>query len=180
MKRSTIIIIIVAAVCVIAAGVLFFVGVIPNPFGKKEDAPKTAQMYVEYMGGYMLIDADGYVIGSVLEKPEGIPKVNGITFTSIIVGEELVPAEQEAYDYAKKIVKNLEKNAVYMDEVYISSDLTATMYINNVRVLLGVDNKTEDKIKEMSDFYDDFKDLSGTLDMQELSTNNLGYSLKPN
>ena len=180
MKRSTIIIIIIAAVCVIAVCLLFFLGVIPFPLGKKETVEQTPEMYVEYMGGYMLIDGEGYVIGSVLEMPEDIPEINGVSFSNIIVGEKLEPEDEAAFEYARKIVKNLNKNEVFMNKIYVSSDLTASMYINNVRVLLGEDNKTEDKIKEMSDFYDDFKDLSGTLDMQELSTNNLGYSLKPN
>ena len=137
-------------------------------------------MYVEYMDTCMLIDKAGNVIGSTQEPPTDIPKINGISFSTIIIGEPLVASNEDAYAYAKKIVDSLNKNALFMNEVYVSSDLEATMYINSVRILLGSDNKTEDKIHDLRDFYEDVKDLSGTLDMQELSHNNSGYSLKPN
>ena len=164
----------------ITACVLFFAGVIPFPDRQEETVPEKAEMYMEYMDAYMLIDETGYVIGSVSEQPEDIPKINGISFTNIVVGKKLEPVEENAYQYAKKIVDSLRKNGIPVNEVYISSDLEATMYVNSVKILLGPDHKTEDKIKEMRNFYDDFKDLSGTLDMQELSNNNNGYSLRPN
>ena len=45
--------------------------------------------------------------------------------------------------------------------MYISSDLQATMYINKVKILLGVDDKTDEKIRDLRDFYEDLKDLLG-------------------
>ena len=183
MKRRTIIIIAAAAVCVIAACVvLYLTGVIKLPFGdkaeKKQTSTSPAVFYVEYMNTFMLVDNGGTVIGSVQEMPEEIPEVNGISFSNIIVGEQLIPEEEAAYAYARKIIDALKKNELYMREIYISTDLKATLYVNNVRILLGEDNKTEDKIREMRDFYEDFKDLSGTLDLQELSVNNIGYTFK--
>lgn len=179
MSKKLIIIISAAALVVIAVCTLFFTGVLRFPWLKKqEEKPREAVLYVEYMNAYMLIDKDGYVIGSAAEQPTDIPKISGITFTSIIVDEKLEPLEEAAYNYAWKIVDSLKRNALPITEVYISSDLQATLYVNSVRILLGADNKTEDKIREMRDFFDDFKDLSGTLDMQEVSNNNLGYSFK--
>ena len=181
MKRTTIIIIAAAAVCVIALCTLFLTGVLKFPGGKKkEESPKKAELYVEYMNECMLIDHEGYVIGSVSEPPADIPKVSGITFSSIVIGEKLAPQEEEAYEYARRIVDSLQRNSLPISEVYISSDLQATLYVNSVKILLGVDNKTEEKIREMRDFFDDFKDLSGTLDMQEIGYNNLGFSFKQN
>ena len=181
MKKSTIIIISAAAVCVIALCTLFLTGVLKFPWGqKKEESPKKAELYVEYMNECMLIDHEGYVIGSVSEPPTDIPKVSGITFSSIITGEKLKPQEEEAYGYARRIVDSLQRNAIPISEVYISSDLQATLYVNSVKILLGSDNKTEEKLRELRDFYDDFKVLSGTLDMQEIGYNNLGFSFKQN
>ncbi len=182
MKKRTIIIISAAAVCVIALCALFLTGVLkfPFPLKQKEETPKEAAFYVEYMNAYMLVDAEGYVIGSAAEQPTDIPEVRGLSFSSIVVGEQLEVQEKAAYEYAWKIVDSLKRNALPIREVYISSDLQATMYVNSVKILLGADNKTDEKLREMRDFFDDFKDLSGTLDMQEVSTNNLGYSFKQN
>ena len=179
MKRGTIIFIVAAAVCVIAACALILTGVIPFPWLKKETAQKQPILYVAYTDSCMLVDDQDVVIESTPEIPEGIPRVSGISFSSIIVGKKLVPVEEAAYQYARKIVEALSRNNLFANEVYISSDLRATIYVNNVKILLGTDDKTEEKLKELRDFYEDLKDLSGTLDMQELSQNNIGYSLKP-
>ena len=179
MKKKVIIIIISAvAVCVIAACVLFLTGVIDFPWKKSKAAKPDPELYVEYMNSYMLIDNKGNVIGSVSEPPEGIPKVNGLDFSTIIVGEPLVPQNEEAYAYAKKIVAAIKKNQLPIREVYVSSELEASLYVNDACSFLGVDNKTEEKLNDLHDFIDQFMDLSGTLDMQELSVNNLGYTFK--
>ncbi len=179
MKKSVIIIISAAAVCVIAACILFLTGVIKFPWRKEPAAPKKAAFYVEYINTCMLVAADGVVIGSTDEPPADIPEVSGISFSKIIVGEELEPTDPHTYEYARKVIDSLTRNTVFVNKVYISSDLQATMYINKVRVLLGADDKTEEKIRDLRDFYEDMKDLSGTLDMQQLSVNNHGYSLRP-
>ena len=177
-KKTLVIIITAAAVCVIAVCVLFLTGVLNFPFLQQEPEEPEAEMYLEYMDEYLLIDRDGVVIGSTSEAPASIPKINGIDFTSIVVGEVLIPQNEEAYKYAKRIVNALKKNSLSMREIYISSDLEASLYINDACIFLGEDNKTEEKLNELRDFIDDFKDLSGTLDMQELSVNNLGYTFK--
>lgn len=182
MKKKVLIIIISAAsLLIIAAGVLFLTGVLEFPFSwfKKEEPVKNPELYVEYLDTCMLVDADDIVLGTAEEIPEEVPKVSGIPFSKIVVGEKIETIEGgEAYAYAKKIIAALKKNALSMREIYISSDLQATLFVNNVRILLGTDNKTEEKLNEMRDFFDDFKDLSGTLDMIELSKDNVGFTFR--
>ena len=179
MKKGIIIIISAVALCVIAGGTLILTGVIRIPFQKAEKETQKPVLCVEYMGSYMLVDENGTVTGSSSEKPEDIPEISGISFSQIVVGETLTASEEAAYEYAWKIMDSLKRNDIPASKIYVSSDLQATVYTGKIRVLLGTDRQTEDKLKELRDFYDDLKDLSGTLDMQELSHNNLGYSLKP-
>lgn len=179
-KKILIIIISVAAVCIIAACVLVLTGVVNIPWFQKSKEEKTPVLYVDYMDTCMLVDDDAFVIKGVEEAPEDIPKVSGIEYYRIVVGEKIQPVVEEAYTYAKKIVDCLKKNALPISEVYISSDLEASLYVNDVKIMLGTDNKTEEKLNEMRDFFEDFKDLSGTLDMTELSKDNLGYTFRQN
>ena len=179
MKKGIIILISAVALCVIAGGALILAGVIPIPLKRAEKEAEKPVLCVEYMGSFMLVDGSGTVTGSTQEKPEEIPEISGISFTKIVVGETLAASEEASYAYARKIVDALKKNDLPASKVYVSSDLEATVYTGEIRVLLGADKQTEEKLKELRDFYDDLKDLSGTLDMQELSHNNLGYSLKP-
>jgi cell division protein FtsQ len=179
MKKKILIIIPVLAVLVIAACVLVLTGVIRLP-QKKEEAPMQAVAYIEYMNSFMLIDKNLNVMNSLQEPPAALPKVTGLDFEQIIVGEKLEPINKEAAKYAMKLVDCIHKNSLDIAEVYVSLDLNATMYVGNIRILMGQDEATEEKMHDLRDFYDDVKGLSGVLDMQELSKDNLGYTFKTN
>lgn len=179
MKKKLLIIIPVIAVLVIAACVLVLTGVIRLPH-KQEAAPTKPVAYLEYMNSYMLIDKDMKVTGSEQEVPEGLPKVTGLNFDQIIVGSTLEVTNKEAAKYAMKLVDCIHKNSMDIAEVYVSLDLSATMYVGNIKILMGQDVSTEEKMHDLRDFYEDVKVLNGVLDMQELSKNNLGYSFKTN
>ena len=79
-----------------------------------------------------------------------------------------------------KLVDCIHKSSLEIAEVYVSADQTATMYVGDIKILMGVDESTEEKMHDLRDFFDDVKGLNGVLDMQELSKNNLGYSFKTN
>ena len=179
MKKKLLIIIPVIAVLIIAACVLVLTGVIRLPH-KQEVAPTKPVAYLEYMNSYMLIDKDMKVTGSEQEVPEGLPKVTGLNFDQIIVGSTLEVTNKEAAKYAMKLVDCIHKNSMDIAEVYVSLDLSATMYVGNIKILMGQDVSTEEKMHDLRDFYEDVKVLNGVLDMQELSKNNLGYSFKTN
>lgn len=180
MKKKLVIIIAAIAVLVIAACVLVLTGVIRFPHKQQEEAPSQPVAYLEYMNSYMLIDRNMMVTGSEQEVPAGLPKVTGLSFEKIIVGSELEVTNADAAKYAMKLVDCIHKNALDIAEVYVSLDLNATMYVGNIKILMGQDVSTEEKLHDLRDFYDDVKGLSGVLDMQELSKNNLGYSFKTN
>ena len=118
--------------------------------------------------------------GSSEEVPDGLPKVTGLSFEQIVVGSHLDVTNKEAAKYAMKLVDCIHKNDLEIAEVYVSPDLTATLYVGNVKILMGTDVETEEKLHDLRDFFDDVKNENGVLDMQELSKNNLGYSFKTN
>ena len=179
MKKKILIIIPIISVLVIAACILVLLGVIRLP-QKHEEAPASPVAYIEYMNSFMLIDKNMKVLGSEQEAPADLPKVTGLNFEKIIIGSTLEPTNKEASKYAMKLVDCIHKNSLDISEVYVSMDLSATMYVGNIKILMGQDVSTEEKIHDLRDFYDDVKELSGVLDMQELSKNNLGYSFKTN
>ena len=179
MKKKILIPIAILAVLVIAASVLVLTGVIPLP-QKQEEAPSHPVAYIEYMNSFMLIDKDMKVTASYQEAPADLPKITGLDFDRIIVGEMLEPTNKEAARYAMKLVDCIHKNSLDIAEVYVSVDLNATMYVGNIKILMGQDVSTEEKMHDLRDFYDDVKELSGVLYMQELSKDNLGYTFKTN
>ena len=112
--------------------------------------------------------------------PTDIPKVTGLSFDQIVIGSHLDVNNKETAKYAMKLVDCIHKSSLEIAEVYVSADQTATMYVGDIKILMGVDESTEEKIHDLRDFFDDVKGLNGVLDMQELSKNNLGYSFKTN
>lgn len=178
MKKPVIFIIAIAIVAVVTCGALYFTGMLKLPFLEKKPEEKQPVAYVEYIDLYMLIDDEGTVTGSVSEPPEDLIKISGLQYSDIIVGERIAPKNDGAVVYALKIVENLKKNNIPAWEVYIAEDKTAVIFAGNIRILMGHDEKTEEKLRELRDFYDEVIVLSGTLDMQELSHNNIGYSFR--
>ena len=183
MKRRGLIIIIIAAVAVlvIAACTLVLTGVIKIKW-KKDASPALSKpvAYIEYMHSFMLLDKDLNVTGSTTAAPTDIPKVTGLSFDKIVIGSHLDVKNPETAKYAMKLVDCIHKSSLEIAEVYVSADQTATMYVGDIKILMGVDESTEEKIHDLRDFFDDVKGLNGVLDMQELSKNNLGYSFKTN
>ncbi|MCQ2529852.1 MAG: hypothetical protein MJ086_01160 [Lachnospiraceae bacterium] len=180
MKKKILIIVSAAAVCVIAFCILVLTGVIQFKSGNEELVKGKALCYVKYMDTYMLLDKNNVVTGSTTECPENLPEISGVSFDSIIVGKKFEPKDEAPYKYALKLVDCFKKNSLGVSEVYVADDMKATVYVAKVKILMGVDENTEEKINDLRDFYDDLIQLEGTLDMQELSKNNIGYSFRQN
>lgn len=181
MNKKVIIIIASVASILIIASILFLCGVIKIDIRKEKGYSKEqAICFVRYMDSSMLVDADGIVVGNSMDSPADISEIKGISFNNIIAGSLISPKDVNQLDYAIKIADNLRKNSILVNSIYISPDLSATVYINKVKIIFGKDKDTEEKIRDLRDFFDELKSLSGTMDMTELSENNAGYTLKPN
>ncbi len=182
MKRKGIIAVITIAAALIVFCILFLTGVIKINLNDSKQITSTKKpiCYVKYMDSYMLISNDDFVISSSSEKPTNLSEIAGISYKSIVIGEKIVPIEKKEYKYALKIIDNFRKSSMSLDKVYISSDKTASIYVKKVKILFGKEENTEEKIRDLRDFYNNLKDLDGTLDMSVLSENNAGYTFKKN
>ena len=183
MRRKGIIAIISILIVLIVACILFLTGVIKIDIksDKKDTYSKNQAIgYIKYMNACMLVSSDNLVLASQETSPQGITEIQGLEFKSLVVGQKLEPKDQKAYKYAIKIIENFKKNSMDADSVYISSDKTASVYVDKVKILFGKDIDTEEKVRDLREFYDKLKDLDGTLNMTEVSENNAGYTFKKN
>ncbi len=183
MKKKGIIAVIAIAIVLIVFCILFLTGVIKiNLKSNKEKNVNINQAicYVKYMNAYILISSDGVVVASFENAPNDIPEISGISFKSIVVGEKIEANEQKEFKYAIKIAETFKKNSMTLDQVYVASDKTASVYVGKVKILFGKDEDTEEKIRDLRDFYANLSDLDGTLNMTEISENNAGYTFKKN
>ena len=180
-KKVTIISII--CVFIIAGAVLVLTGVI-DIGGNKEESVQTdskAVCWLEYMGNAVLLDKDAQVISTSSQEPENLMKISGIDVTRLVLGEKLEVSDEESLEYGMTIAVKLAGVGIPdVGEVFIASDRTATVYLRSIKILLGDSDGLTEKLEALRKFYDKVIDLDGTLDMQEVDKNNMGYTFQKN
>ena len=87
--------------------------------------------YVSYTGANMYFDKDGTVVESSNELLEGIPKITGLTFESIVLYEKLPVEDDEVFELILDTTQTLQKYNIAVDKIYISDGKEVTLYMVN-------------------------------------------------
>ncbi|MCR5082051.1 MAG: cell division protein FtsQ/DivIB [Parasporobacterium sp.] len=185
--KRIIIIALIVAIALVAFFILYKKGIIN--FQKEEEESvidaEISEKYsivgcIKYTDFYMYFDQDGVVRMSSPEKDENIPLVLGLNFDHVAINDELDIANEDIFRWLLEVVQTLNKYEIKFEKIYISSDYEMTLYIANVKVELGKNEYTAEKIAELSNFYDKLVGLSGTLFMQDFDLNNKTFTFKSN
>lgn len=107
--------------------------------------------YVKYMGNYMYFDKDGIVVDSSAEPLEGIPEITGLKFGSIILYKELPVEDEKVFDDILNLTQILQIHGIRCDRIDYSDMREATLYIGDIKVVLGSNSDMNGKIAELSD-----------------------------
>ncbi len=158
-----------------------------NRFGKKEDIPFIAQMdvdivsptavkitvyekalagYVEYLGRYLYFDRDGTVVESSTQRIEGVPFVTGLKYDRMALYETLPIENKDVFKLILSITQLLTKYDIEIDKIYFSSDLSITLRIDRVDVLLGNSDYIDEKINRLRFLLPKLSGLDGELHME--------------
>ncbi|MBE5969720.1 MAG: hypothetical protein E7242_05750 [Lachnospiraceae bacterium] len=185
--KRIIIIALIVAIALVAFFVLWKKGIINFQKEEKESVinAEISEKYsivgcIKYTDFYMYFDQDGVVRMSSPEKDENIPLVLGLNFDHVAINDELDIANEDIFRWLLEVVQTLNKYEIKFEKIYISSDYEMTLYIANVKVELGKNEYTAEKIAELSNFYDKLVGLSGTLFMQDFDLNNKTFTFKSN
>lgn len=135
---------------------------------------------IKYTDFYMYFDQDGVVRTSASQKDENIPQILGLEVDHVAINEELDISNEDIFRWLLEVVQTLNKYEIKLDKIYISPDYEMTLYIANVKVELGKNEYTAEKIAELSNFYDKLISLSGILFMQDFDLNNKTFTFKSN
>ena len=185
--KRIIIIALIVAIALVAFFILYKKGIIN--FQKEEEESvidaEISEKYsivgcIKYTDFYMYFDQDGVVRTSSPEKDENIPLVLGLNFDHVAINDELDIANEDIFRWLLEVVQTLNKYEIKFEKIYISSDYEMTLYIANVKVELGKNEYSAEKIAELSNFYDKLVGLSGTLFMQDFDLNNKTFTFKSN
>lgn len=134
--------------------------------------------YVTYMGSNMYFDKDGTIVESSVEVLEGVPKVTGLDFASIVLYESLPVEDSQVFRLILDTTQTLQKYNIVVDKIYISDKKEVSLYMQDIKVELGNDEDMNDKIRSLNDMLPGLDGLSGTLDIRQYDENNKGYTFK--
>lgn len=134
--------------------------------------------YVEYLGGYMYFDKDGTVVESSSKEMEHVPKIIGLQFDSIVLYEKLPVERDEVFHAILNLTKELKKNDIMPEKIQYNSNLEATLYFGEARVLLGSDSGLNEKITRLKALVPKLEGKSGILHMEEVDEDNKNIVFK--
>lgn len=176
-------VLIVILICAVAfAGYTFAKGKLA---GQEEDSSAKAAQTQEslvcifYANTYLSIDSNGVVCSNNSQKPDGLPCLEGMEFSKLTFGKPAQSTDKAALDYALKIASCLRKHEIEADSISYSNRM-ASIHIGKLEVKLGKNEKTEDKINDLSNFIDKVLGSDGVLYMQNANANNYGYTFRAN
>ena len=173
--------VVIFLICLLAAGAFVFVrGRVQgreSTAGNESDRKQGAVVCVYYADTFLSIDNDGIVCGNSSQKPEGQILTDGIDFLKLTYGKKAQTVEAGALDYVLKVASCLQKHDIQADRLSYA-DRMVNIYIGGLEIQLGKNDKTEDKINDLSNFLDKIPGGSGTLYMQNANANNYGYTFR--
>lgn len=156
-----------------------------DKFGSAEEETLPTDEYsivgcIKYMDFYMYFDQDGILRFTSEIKDEKVPMVTGINIDEFVIGERLDISDEEIFRWLLEVVQSVGKYEIKLDKIYISPAGEMALFIDNVRIELGKNENTSEKLKELSNFYENLKALSGTLYMQDFDPSNKSFVFKSN
>ena len=140
-------------------------------------AEKNGVVCVFYANTWLSLDKAGVVCANSSSRPEGIPEIIGIEFDDLAYGRKADPVERAGLEYLIRIACSLEKHDLSVERISYQNRM-ATLYIGKLKVELGKEDKTDEKLTDLADLYDNISGDSGTLYMQNGNANNYGYTFR--
>lgn len=142
---------------------------------------KSVVGYVSYMSSYMYFDKDGIIVESANSKIAGIPWITGLKFGHIVLYQKL-PVESEAiFQEILNLTQILSIYDMKVDKIQYNSLGEATLYMDEIEVILGSNESLNGKVAELNDMLPQLEGLSGTLYLDTYSEANTTamYAFKP-
>ena len=180
MKKRAVIIVLFICALAVAALIYGTAGRKPasaSAAGNEGTQASDGVVYVFYANTYLSLDKDGIVCANNSSRPDGLPEVSGITFDNLSYGKKADAAERTGLEYLIRVACSLEKHGILADRIEYENRM-ATIYIGKLRIELGKDDKTEEKLTDLSDLIENIRGESGTLYMQNGNANNYGYTFR--
>jgi len=131
--------------------------------------------YVEFLGRYMYFDKDGIVIESSTRQIKGIPYVTGLNFDHVILHEKLPVDDITIFKLILNITQLVTKYDVSIDKIYFDSAQDITLYHGDIKIYLGLSDSIDEKINKLQYLLPEIEGMSGTLHMENYSSDSTAF-----
>lgn len=125
--------------------------------------------YIRYMGYNLYFDKDGIVVDSSREILEGVPEVTGLDYTNVVLHTQLDVDNEKIFAVLLELVQLCGKYEIPIDKVFFDKSGNVTLYMGEIRIMLGDSGTITEKIYEVSQMMSQMQGLSGTLHMENFS-----------
>lgn len=122
--------------------------------------------YMEFMDSFMYFDRDGYVVETSNVRTIGIPQVVGLKFDSVVLGEKIPVEDDSVFEKIMNLTNLLDKHEIRADKIYFQTDLDITLYIGELRVMLGKATDLEEKIMLLPSLLSHLTEKKGVLHLE--------------
>ena len=121
--------------------------------------------YVEYMSGNLYFDGDGIVVESTNKKLPGIPKITGLKFSKVSLYKTLPVEDKAVFRDILNLSASLKAENLECDHIDYDAMSNATLYMGDIKVLLGNNEDMEQKLSSLKDILPALSGRKGTLDL---------------
>lgn len=122
--------------------------------------------YVRYMGCNMYFDKDGIVVESSSENYEDVPQITGLDFKSIVLDAKLEVGNDAVFSQILELTQAFDKYQLGVKKVYFDSSYNVSLYMGNVKVMLGSAADCNDKLYALKQVSEKLTGMKGTLHLE--------------
>lgn len=142
---------------------------------------KSVVGYLDYMGSCMYFDKDGIIVESSNEVLPGVPLVTGLKFGHIILYKPLPVENDKIFEEIMNLTQQLALYEVGVDKIYYDNGREVTLYIGDIKVLLGNHENLTGKIGVLKDVLPELTGKAGTLSLDNYDPGSINtfYSFRP-
>ena len=98
----------------------------------------------------MYFDKDGIVVDSSPEPLEGIPEITGLKFGNIVLYRPLPVDDPKIFESILNLTQMLQNYNINCDRIDYTGIREATLYLGDIKVVLGSDSDMNGKIAELN------------------------------
>lgn len=122
-------------------------------------------LFINGIGENAYFDKDGFVVETSSEVIPGVPKVEGINCSEVVLYEKL-PMESSKLREILTLTQALKRNDLIPDSIEYGVPNAPVVYYGNVQVQIGSTSDLTQKVERIAKILPSVKDMSGVLHLE--------------